>query len=170
MSATVGGSAPVRGPEGPDSPGVRFPPPIIFVVGFVAGWMLHRAWALPILPGGRVFAAVILGWAAIVAGLGLMLWALVTFARARTAILPSRPARGIVTSGPYRFTRNPMYVGLAVAYVGFALLVNSVWPIALLPIVIALLTTLVIRREEHYLASAFGPTYAEYTRRVGRWL
>lgn len=111
-----------------------------------------------------------LGWALVVGGLGLMAWAGVTFARARTAIIPVRPARVLVRGGPYRWTRNPMYLGLTVAYVGGTLLMNSAWPLLFLPIVLITVSVLVIRREERYLESAFGDAYREYSRQVRRWL
>jgi protein-S-isoprenylcysteine O-methyltransferase Ste14 len=76
----------------------------------------------------------------------------------------------LVTSGPYRFSRNPMYVGLSALYLGLALLFNVAWPLALFPVVVMALFRLVIRREERYLAEAFGETYALYAQRVRRWL
>jgi protein-S-isoprenylcysteine O-methyltransferase Ste14 len=97
-------------------------------------------------------------------------WGLVVFFRIRTAIMPIRPASHLVASGPYRFSRNPMYVGLSVLYLGLALLFNVVWPIVLLPLVVFALYHLVIRREERYLADAFGDAYAAYRQRVRRWL
>ena len=100
----------------------------------------------------------------------LVLTGMLTFRAAQTAILPSRAASRIVTGGPYRFTRNPMYVGLTAAYVGTTLLIGTLWPIVLLPIVLSLLVRLVIRREEVYLLSAFRDEYATYAARVRRWL
>lgn len=151
-------------------PGVRFPPPLLFVVGGLAGWALGRAWPVPLVvsPADRLLAVV--GLVLVVAGVVLGVWAVLTFRRARTAIVPSRPATGVVEAGPYRFSRNPMYVALSVAYLGVTLVLNSVWPLALLPVVLGALFVLVVRREERYLASAFGEGYAAYRRRVRRWL
>lgn len=159
-------------PNGPpSSPGVRFPPPLLFVAGFVLGLLLERVERVRLIGGDAPRAVgVIGGWAAIAAGLGVMLWALLTFTRARTAVFPNRPATRVVTSGPYAWSRNPMYVGLALAYVGLALLTNHGWPLALLPLVLASLYALVIRREERYLGAAFPREYGEYRRRVRRWL
>ncbi|HEU4629476.1 MAG TPA: isoprenylcysteine carboxylmethyltransferase family protein [Gemmatimonadaceae bacterium] len=151
------------------NPGVRFPPPFLFAGGWLTGWLLHRAWPLPLAAGappGLEAAALTLG----AAGLALAMWGLLTFARVRTAIIPHHPARRLVVRGPYRFTRNPMYVGLTALYVALALLARSWWPLLLLPAVLALLVALVIRREERYLASAFGAEYEAYRRRVRRWL
>lgn len=149
-------------------PGVRFPPPLLFVAGFVAALALRR-WVLPMAIGGGM-PRMTGGWILVTAGLALMMTALLTFFRARTAILPHRPASRLVEHGPYRFTRNPMYVGMTALYIGGALLVNSAWPLLLLPIVIMGLVRFVIVREEAHLAHAFGEAYASYRQRVRRWL
>jgi len=153
----------------PPHAGVRFPPPLVYVAGFLAGWLAHRAWPLAITaPGnrGRDAAAAV----AIVLWLVLMSSALGTFRRARTTMLPHRPATALATGGPYRFTRNPMYLSLAALYVGLALLANSWWPLALLPVVVLAMNRAVIAREERYLAGAFPAEYAAYRQRVRRWL
>jgi protein-S-isoprenylcysteine O-methyltransferase Ste14 len=75
-----------------------------------------------------------------------------------------------VTGGPYRRTRNPMYVAMTLLYLGASLLMNGLWPLLALPVVLAALTFAVIRREERYLSSAFGAEYDAYRRRVRRWL
>jgi protein-S-isoprenylcysteine O-methyltransferase Ste14 len=154
-------------------PGVRFPPPTLFVVGFLAGFLLdRRVTRLPLLRMGEPLAAqhqyVALGLCA--AGLAVAGWGMLTFLRARTAIIPDRPASRLVVSGPYRFSRNPMYVGLTSLYVGLSVLSDSWWPLVFLPVVLAALWFLVIRREERYLAAAFGEEYAAYRQRVRRWL
>jgi protein-S-isoprenylcysteine O-methyltransferase Ste14 len=76
----------------------------------------------------------------------------------------------MVTDGPYAFTRNPMYVSLTLIYVGLALLTRMLWPIIVLPVILALITVLVIRREERYLSDAFGEEYAAFKKRVRRWV
>jgi protein-S-isoprenylcysteine O-methyltransferase Ste14 len=111
-----------------------------------------------------------LGWVVIAGGLVLALSAVATFRRARTSMIPNRPATVLVTSGPYRFSRNPMYVSLILLYTGAALLANTWWPLALLPLVLLALYRSVIVREERYLAEAFAETYAQYRSRVRRWL
>jgi len=157
-------------PERLTNPGVHFPPPTIFVAGFFAGWLLdRRVHALPV-SGILGAAGEIIGMVLIAVGLGLTFWGLATFRAARTAILPHQAASRLVASGPYRFTRNPMYTGLTIAYIGGAAVVDSAWPLVLLPFVLALLVRLVIRREERYLGDAFGDAYAEYKTRVRRWL
>ena len=154
------------------SPGVNFPPPAIHVVGFIIGWMFDRAvFALPLftdaasMPMRRMVGGLI-----VVVGAAFALSAAMTFKKAKTAIIPHYSASHIVDTGPFRISRNPMYVGITLAYVGFSILLNSGWPLILLPLVLMLLFTMVIAKEERYLHSAFGATYAEYQHRVRRWL
>ena len=151
-------------------PGVKFPPPLLFVATFLAGWLLHRQWPVPILPPRANTVREVAGALLVAIGIALILWALATFRHHRTAVFPNRPASRIVRDGPYRFTRNPMYVSLTLIYFGLSLLVNSVLPLLFLPIALVLLVRLVIAREEHYLRSAFEEEYAAYTRDVRRWL
>jgi protein-S-isoprenylcysteine O-methyltransferase Ste14 len=151
-------------------PGVRFPPPFLFAAAFLAAWWLGRRLPLALLPPGARLAGEIPGLVLGVAGLVLIFWGLATFRRHRTAIFPNRPASHIVRSGPYRFTRNPMYTGMTMCYCGLTLLLNDLWPLILLPIALALLVRLVIAREERYLASAFPAEYDAYRLKVRRWL
>jgi protein-S-isoprenylcysteine O-methyltransferase Ste14 len=162
----------IRERSGPAHPGVRFPPPLLFVAGWLIGLALDR-WVFAIHiagNGGDRAPLAILGWLGIVSGLAFAAWGAITFRRARTAIVPFRPARTVVASGPYRWSRNPMYVGLSALYVGLAVLLNAGWPLILLPLVLTALWFLVIRREEGYLTHAFGDEYIRYQQRVRRWL
>ena len=154
------------------SPGVKFPPPLLHVAGFLLGIIFDRAvFALPLF--NETTSPVVrngAGAAIVVLGLALAFSAAATFRKAKTAIIPHHRATLIVDYGPFAISRNPMYLGLTIAYVGFAIMVNSGWPLILLPLVITALFTLVISREERYLHSAFGQTYADYQHRVRRWI
>jgi protein-S-isoprenylcysteine O-methyltransferase Ste14 len=152
------------------NPGVWFPPPILFVLGFLIGMMLNHFWPVSVIREPRPGLILWLSWALIVVGLGIIASGLLTFRLKRTAIYPNQPATTLVQSGPYRFTRNPMYVGLSVTYLGIAIFTNLLWALLLLPIVLIVLQSVVIKREESYLANAFGDEYKEYCRRVRRWL
>jgi len=121
------------------------------------------------LSGGGVALARI-GFGILIVGVGLATWGIVTFRRARTAVIPHHAASQLVASGPYRFTRNPMYVGLTIVYTGGAVVLNSAWPLILLPVVLIVLAHFVVVREEQYLNDAFGDEYAAYRSRVRRWL
>jgi protein-S-isoprenylcysteine O-methyltransferase Ste14 len=150
--------------------GVRFPPPLLFVAGLAIGVLLdHGVLAVPMshTPWSSLEG---IGAGLALAGGCLIAWGMLTFHAAHTAILPHQPASTLVERGPYRFTRNPMYTGLTIAYIGAALLLNTAWPIIMLPIVLALLVRLVVRREEAYLHDAFGAEYTAYQSRVRRWL
>ncbi len=150
--------------------GVRFPPPFLFAIGLLAGWVIDRYWhALP-LSGFAGSALKPFGLAALALGIALAVWGVMTFRRAKTAIVPHLSASQLVTHGPYRFTRNPMYTGLTIQYVAGSALLNSAWPVIVLPIVLLILMKTVILREELYLRDAFGAEYAGYVASVRRWL
>ena len=93
-----------------------------------------------------------------------------TIEKAGTPIRTDRPVPRLVTDGPFRFTRNPGYLGLAMLYAGIALLRNSLWAILLLPVVVYVIQREVIGREERYLERTFGEEYLAYKTRVRRWV
>jgi protein-S-isoprenylcysteine O-methyltransferase Ste14 len=112
----------------------------------------------------------VLGWGLLVAGVLLAVSAAYLFRRAGTTPNPTKPTSALVIWGPYRLTRNPMYVGMAVLYFGGTLLLNDPWPLAFLPFVMALVQRRVIAREEAYLERTFGDEYRSYKARVRRWI
>lgn len=150
-----------------DSPGVYVPPPLFYAAAVIAGWLLDRRWPLPMGGGtGRTAVAwvLVVGWALLAASsIGL-------FRRKQTSMITIRPASTLVTSGPYAFTRNPMYVSLALLTTAFALFLNTWWTVVLLVPTLASVQQFVIVPEERYLRRRFGAAYGEYTRRVRRWL
>lgn len=156
-----------RSSSGRDSAGVPVPPPLIYVAGFLLGVAIELA-----VPVGSLPAVVEIPAGAI----GIVVWllldgaAMVRFRDAETSMVPVRPTTALVTSGPYRFTRNPMYVGMAFLYAGLAFLLGLVWPLALLPAVLLAVDRIVIAREERYLEAKFGADYRDYRARVRRWL
>jgi protein-S-isoprenylcysteine O-methyltransferase Ste14 len=152
-------------------PGTPFPPTLLFILGLLAAWWLHQAVPFAIGPAPSLAVWMMVGGALILAaGTAVFWWGMTTFARARTGIMLQRPASRLVTAGPYRWSRNPMYVGFVAMYLGFALIMNSIWPLALLPAVVLVLEFVVIAREERYLRTVFGSEYEEYCRRVKRWI
>ena len=142
-------------------------PPLIFLVALLVAFGLN--WLIPItLPIRTPFR-----WAAGVIGLeavAFMLWGRGAFTRAGTNVNPMQPALKLVTAGPYRFSRNPMYVGMFVANVCLALATCVGWLLILLVPVAALLHWGVVLREEPYLATKFGADYEAYRKRVRRYL
>jgi protein-S-isoprenylcysteine O-methyltransferase Ste14 len=150
-----------------DTAGVIAPPPLIFVAGLVVGFALEA-----LLPGVDLPAVVQwgVGGLLVLAGLGLLLSFNTAFSRRGTAVEPWKPTTAIVTTGPYRFTRNPAYLGMAVTYVGIAVMSSALWVLVPLPVVLAVIESGVIAREERYLERKFGDEYLGYKRTVRRWL
>ena len=151
-------------------PGVPFPPPLLFLAGYGLALWLNTRLEFLIRGAGASPAQTGIGLLCATAGFVLMLWGIVTFVGARTSVMPNSPARTIVTAGPYRFTRNPMYVGLTIAYAGFAIAMNLVWPFLTLPLVLLAVRFGIIAREERHLHAAFPEEYAAYCARVRRWI
>lgn len=154
-------------PDGSDNPGVVAPPPLIYASALAAGLLANRAYRVPFLPRGvsRVLGPALMAGGLLVGTLGLR-----EMKRAGTNVDPYKPATAIVTAGPYRFTRNPLYVGLTLMYAGVAALANAGFAVALLPAVLHVMHHGVITREEIYLEGKFGDEYREYKRRVPRWI
>ncbi len=153
---------------------VRFlqhiPPPLLFAVVLLVGIFLDRL--LPLL-------AVRPGWqpelrwggiALILLGAAHALPSVALFVRTRTTIIPHQKSVALVTGGPYRWTRNPMYMSLVLFYLGITALAGSGWALVLLPLPVLAINAVVIPMEERQLEAVFGPMYAQYKARVRRWL
>ena len=149
--------------------GVKFPPPAIYALGLAGGFLLGRRWPASVWPAHDIEVR-LLGVLLFVLGLGIGAWAVLTFRAAGTSPNPMRPTATLAFGGPYRLTRNPMYLGLAFASAGFALFWNALWPLLSVPVAMALLSRFVIAREERYLEAKFGEDYVRYKVRVRRWL
>ena len=146
---------------------IHIPPPLYYAAGLAGGMAVNSLVALPL--GGR---PAIVAAGAVVAGLGLALTftGVAAVVRHRTTIVPHHPVAALLTRGAYRLSPNPMYTGLAIAYLGLALVFGSWWPLVLWPLVIVAVRRKVIRPEEEYLTQRFGRTYTNYQSRVRRWL
>jgi protein-S-isoprenylcysteine O-methyltransferase Ste14 len=153
--------------SGGDQAGVRVPPPLIYIAGLLGGLALEAPVPIAGLPLGLAVASGIIG---VAIWLTLDGSAMLLFQRARTSVVPMKPTTALVTSGPYRVTRNPMYVGMSFLYVGLALAFGVIWALVLLPAVLLIVDRMVIPREERYLEAKFGDQYREYKSRVRRWL
>jgi len=150
-----------------DHPDVRVPPPLLYLSVLGIGLLLQQTAPLPLIPlstSHPLAIACAAGWA------GLMAWGVSSFRRARTSLIPVRPATALITDGPFRFTRNPLYLSLVLLYLGITFWLGVLWPIVLLPALIFLVQQVVILREEAYLESRFGEAYRAYQARVRRWL
>ena len=148
---------------------MALPVPWVFVLAYLAGVGLEFAFfgRGPAAGSNFIVAA---GMVLFAAGAVFAGWAWMLFYKARTTRVPGEASTALVTSGPYRVTRNPMYVGLALAYLGEAGMLKQVWPGALLPLVIAYLDRVVIPVEEARLREVFGERFRKYQSEVRRWL
>jgi protein-S-isoprenylcysteine O-methyltransferase Ste14 len=151
----------------PDTAGVIAPPPLVYLAGLAVGFGLEA-----LLPGASLPGVVrwIGGGVLVLAGAALLASFNTAFTRKGTAVEPWKPTTAIVTSGPYRFTRNPAYLGMALVYVGIALLAGALWVLVPLPVVLAVIDRAVIAREERYLERKFGREYLDYKGGVRRWI
>lgn len=152
---------------GADHPGVITHPPLLYAGALVAGAVLDWILPLPLLAPG---AGMVPGITLIVAALALAGWCLGLFAKAGTNVPTHKPSTAIVTTGPYRLSRNPIYLALTALSVGIALWVNSAWMLGLIVPTLVVMTIGVIMREEKYLEAKFGDDYRAYKARVRRWL
>jgi protein-S-isoprenylcysteine O-methyltransferase Ste14 len=152
-----------------DAPAVRLPPPVPYLVAVFAGWVLNRfLLTLPfsISPPLRITGATIF----ILLGLVALASAGVLFKQTGQDPTPWKPATEIISTGIYRFTRNPMYVALALIQIGLAFAMANLWVVALLPPVLGAVQATAILHEEAYLEREFGDAYLDYKRSVRRWL
>jgi protein-S-isoprenylcysteine O-methyltransferase Ste14 len=161
-------SEPTPGSE-PEHAGVIVPPPLIYAV------VLALALGIDLLVDGPRFglprpATWLAGGVFFLAGLLLTIAAASRFRSAGTDVRPWKETTALVTEGLYRYTRNPMYLGMTLIYVAFSLLADSVIALAFVLLLLVIITYAVIRREEHYLEVKFGEKYRRYKERVRRWL
>jgi len=150
-----------------DYASVKIHPPILLLIHIGVAWLLGKFITLPIVVS-PLFKNIGLGLAGIGFLLGLL--ALYAFTKARTTVNPHGSVRAIVSTGIYRFTRNPIYLGMVLMLIGFPLAFGNVWGIPLAPVFIFLMNKLVIEHEEAYLEKKFGEAYTGYKSRVRRWL
>jgi protein-S-isoprenylcysteine O-methyltransferase Ste14 len=142
-------------------------PPAIYFISILAGILLQMIYSLSILPFlwlsglGLLFVGV---------GVAVSIWGDQEFKQHDTAVNPDQPPTLLVTTGPYRFSRNPMYVGLTLIQLGLALTFNNLWLVLALVPTLLVMSRGVIDREEQFLATKFGQTYIDYKNSVRRWL
>ncbi|MBA2605428.1 MAG: isoprenylcysteine carboxylmethyltransferase family protein [Acidobacteria bacterium] len=154
-------------PNEKDNPGVIAPPPLIFLSGLLVGGLISGFFPVEILP--RTLA-VIAGISLAVAGLTIILTAIVQMRRAKTNVEPWKPTTAILDEGLYAVSRNPIYLAMALIYLGIAFLFNSFWFLPPLVLVLPAIHFGVILREEKYLERKFGDEYLKYKTSVRRWI
>lgn len=154
-------------PDNTDSAGIKFPPPFVFLLSILIGLGIHRFWPMSVVPATL---AMPLGVASLAFALVLVVLGFRELRRHETTIRPDEPSSAIVKTGPYRFTRNPLYVSLSALHLGIALWTNILWVVLMLIPAWVVMTTQVIAREEAYLERAFGKDYLSYKASVRRWI
>ncbi len=143
------------------------PPPLIYVAVFAVGYFIQGRFPLA-FPEHMLRG--ICGWLLVGSALALAFGGMISMKRAKTHIDVYKPSTAIVSGGPFRFTRNPLYLSLTLMYIGVAILKAMLWPLIVLPVALLIMQFGVIMREERYLASKFGDEYLNYKDRVRRWL
>ena len=142
-------------------------PPLVYLATIITGSVLELAWPTAFIPRGFVAPV---GSALVVAAVMLFFYSTAKFRAAGTPVPGNLPTAAIVRTGPYRFSRNPIYVAFSLLQLGTAVWINGLWLIATLIAAIALMTIVVIPREEWYLERKFGAEYLDYKARVRRWI
>ena len=148
---------------------VSFPPPLVFIGFLLIGTVIDRMAGLTGF-GLPLSLQLLLAAAAGGPGIALIVAAVGGFHKAGTPPQPWRKVTAFVSTGVYRFTRNPMYLGMAAIHLGLALTIDSVAALLLLPVAIIAIQTQVLAREEAYMTRTFGMPYSDYCKRVRRWL
>jgi protein-S-isoprenylcysteine O-methyltransferase Ste14 len=151
-----------------DTANVIVRPPIAWALALLAGWAIELLAPLPFIPDGAPTDW--LGAMAFVLGVALGTWAIATMTRAGSNVPTNLPTTTIVDAGPYRFTRNPIYIGMMMGLIGEAIAFNSLWPLLSLVPFALVIRYGVVAREEAYLERKFGDNYRRYRARVRRWL
>jgi len=150
-----------------DAREVVVPPPLIYLFGFLIGLALDTAWPAAFLPATTQYVA---GAITIALGLALFAAAVAAFIRARTSPVHERPTTSIITTGVFRYSRNPIYVAMTLVLIGLGLAIDSAWIIAMAMPAVLVIHWFVIRKEEAYLVGKFGDEYERYQQTVRRWL
>lgn len=150
-----------------DNPGVIAPPPLIFLSGLILGGIVTYFNQFPIMPGGL---GVLLGNLLVLGGIAVIAIIYLQMRKAKTNIEPWKPTTKILDTGFYGYSRNPIYLGMVLIYLGVTCLANSIWFLPFLPLCLLIIHFGVILKEEKYLEDKFGEDYSDYKKRVRRWI
>jgi len=153
-----------------DNPGIYIPPPVIYLTIFLVAIFLQSKWPI----NKSFFNSVICK----ITGAALILIAIVFFLfrslrqffLSKNTVITVLPAQSLQTTGIYSLTRNPMYLGLILIYLGITCFVGNWWNLVLFPLLLLIVQEYIIKREEKYLERRFGQSYLAYKKKVGRWL
>lgn len=153
-----------------DRPGALPWPPILYVAALAAGVVLHWLVPLPWLPPPLSEILFAVGWLMVAGAVAIFVAAIRTMRRAKTTVMPTRASEHLVTTGPFSFTRNPLYLANTMVLIGIGLIVGIVWLILLAPVAAFATQKLAIAQEERHLEVRFGKKYRDYARKVRRWI
>ena len=152
-----------------DRANVAVLPSLPYLLTVIAGVVVDWLWEpYRLFPEAWIGHAA--GWPVVAAATLLVIWAVVTMGRTGEHPSVHKATRAIVSTGPYAYTRNPMYLSLILVYAGIVLIFNTLWPVILLPLPLLVIQYGVIHREERYLERKFGDEYARYRTKTRRWL
>jgi protein-S-isoprenylcysteine O-methyltransferase Ste14 len=154
--------------EPADHADVHVLPPVLFLASIVAGILLQ--WAVPLRFAGGSAGRVALGLALVAGGIAAGAWTIVWMRRTKQDPDPRKPTPELIVGGPFRYSRNPIYVGMALIQFGLGVALGNGWILLLLPLALAFLQAAVIAKEEAYLERKFGDAYRGYRAGVRRWL
>ncbi len=146
---------------------ILFPPPLIFLLSLIIGLVLHWRDPVPAVPSA---ISSIMGIILVAIGFFIGFAASGAFRRNKTPVNPYQETTALVNTGVYRYTRNPLYVTMALWLIGIGLLVNSLWTVLMVIPPVLIVHYGVILREEKYLEQKFGAAYTDYKSKVRRWL
>jgi len=152
-----------------DNPGVVVPPPLIYVAIFFLSLMLQKYFPID----NSFFttdSSKIIGFVLSTIALLFMVPALVKFAQSKNTLMTIRPANSLQTNGIYKISRNPMYTGLVFLYSSIGMLKGNWWTFILIPVIIIIVQSYVIKGEENYLQRVFSEDYTQYKKKVRRWI
>jgi protein-S-isoprenylcysteine O-methyltransferase Ste14 len=152
-----------------DGPGVYLPPPLLYVLIFLFSVLVQKKFPLP-MAFFSTNISFVAGVIFVIAGLCIVLPALIRFLRTKNTLIPFLPANSLQTTGIYSVSRNPMYLGLLILYIGVGFLKGNFYTMILIPLVIIVLNYLVIIKEEKYLIRTFGNDFLKYLKNVRRWI
>lgn len=146
------------------------PPPVWLMGTLVAGLRINRSWPLRLYPAAAHTPFLIAGYVAMAAAAALVVGGALLVLQRRTTLVPGGRAAALIVDGPYRLSRNPMYLGLTLLYLGITLATGVAWPLLLLPLPLWIIDRRIIAFEEQTLEAIFGDAYRAYQRRVRRWI
>lgn len=152
-----------------DHPGVYFPPPLLYLAVFLVTIVIQRFIPLDNSFFGST-TAMVGSFLFVAAGFAFMLPAVLKFLQTKNTLIPVKPATSLQATGVYAVSRNPMYLGLLLIYIGVTFWIGNWWTFIFVPFLIVLINKLIIEKEERYLERAFGAPFTKYKKKVRRWI